>query len=388
MIDNTDAVRTRNFIYTVIGTKTPIVHAVIKYFKQHQELIIVSCLILLGIVARSWDWLHVPYSENQDEISANYEAWSLLTQGTDRWGYKFPIYFLSWGSGQNVLYSYLSIPFVALFGVNLFTTRIVALLLGIATLPLFYFLIKRWFNKEIAYIALGLLATSVWHISISQFGLESNIAPFFAILGMLLLDKAIHEPSRFKILIALIPFALCLYAYGLALFFVAIYLLFTLITQYKKIVPYWKQWILSVIIFITLSLPFIIFLIDNYVLHRLIGFEKYLPFTIMPLDENRLTQLRSGINITDNNFLTLSRFFSHDIDTKGVYGSVQYPVTIIVLILAVIGLGAIVRKLIIQKWTYAKTVLTHPLLGWFLPCIPLYYTTTYTQSHTVTFTSL
>lgn len=49
----------------------------------------------------------IPYGLNADEASAGYDAWALSEYGIDRHGYRYPIHFVAWGSGQNALYSYL-----------------------------------------------------------------------------------------------------------------------------------------------------------------------------------------------------------------------------------------------------------------------------------------
>jgi len=75
-------------------------------------------LIVLGCVLRLAALGAVPCGLNQDEASAGYEAWALLQSGVDRCGKAWPVLFVSWGSGQNVLMSYLAMPFVALLGLS------------------------------------------------------------------------------------------------------------------------------------------------------------------------------------------------------------------------------------------------------------------------------
>ncbi|MBR2279774.1 MAG: hypothetical protein IJ903_02445 [Ruminococcus sp.] len=64
-----------------------------------------------------------PAGLNQDEASIGYEAWSVLHYGIDRNGLSVPVHFIAWGSGQNALYAYLLMPFIALFGLNVVTQR-------------------------------------------------------------------------------------------------------------------------------------------------------------------------------------------------------------------------------------------------------------------------
>ena len=92
-------------------------------------------LMLLGILLRIFNFNQVPDGMNQDEAFILHESWSLLNYGVDTWGYRFPVYFISIGGGQSVLLSYLSIPFVVIFGVNVIAIRIPVLIL----LPLVFF---------------------------------------------------------------------------------------------------------------------------------------------------------------------------------------------------------------------------------------------------------
>jgi hypothetical protein len=92
-------------------------------------------ILFLGVFLRTFQLLANPPGLYVDEATAGYETFSLLRTGADRWGLAFPVYFVNWGSGQNVLYSYLSIPFVSLFGLSRFSVRLLSLFIGILTLP-------------------------------------------------------------------------------------------------------------------------------------------------------------------------------------------------------------------------------------------------------------
>jgi hypothetical protein len=64
--------------------------------------------ILIGTILRFLQFGNIPTGFHGDEASIGFEAFSLLNTGADRWGHKLPAYFLSWGSGQNTLYGYLT----------------------------------------------------------------------------------------------------------------------------------------------------------------------------------------------------------------------------------------------------------------------------------------
>jgi mannosyltransferase len=53
-------------------------------------------------------------------------------------------------------------------GINPFDARLVAAIIGVATLPVLYFLVRKLFDTKVALIAVLLLAFSTWHIEWSQ----------------------------------------------------------------------------------------------------------------------------------------------------------------------------------------------------------------------------
>ncbi|MGQ9472579.1 MAG: glycosyltransferase family 39 protein [Candidatus Caldatribacteriaceae bacterium] len=127
-----------------------------------------------GIFIRLFLLGAIPPGLNQDEASIGYDAWSLLHYGVDRNGFHNPVHFVSWGSGQNSLHAYFSMPFIAIFGLTPLSVRLVNALLGCISLFIFYDVISRISGKDKAIIATFLLSISPWHIMMSRWELESN----------------------------------------------------------------------------------------------------------------------------------------------------------------------------------------------------------------------
>ncbi len=180
-------------------------------------------IFALGIFVRFFLLGVIPPGLNQDEASIGYDAWALLHYGIDRNGFHNPVHLVSWGSGQNALYAYLSMPFIRIFGLNVFSVRSLNALMGCLSLFLFYDLMKNLTDRDTGIVALFLLAISPWHIMMSRWGLESNIFPAFLLLGIWLLVRSLQR--EFFLLLAFFVFALSLYAYGTAYFFVPLFLL-------------------------------------------------------------------------------------------------------------------------------------------------------------------
>lgn len=220
-----------------------------------------TVILIIGIYARTWEFANLPPGMNVDEASIGTEAYYLYKFGMDRYGMTYPVHLISWGSGQNALYAYLLIPFVALKGINAFSVRLPMMLAGILSLPLIFIAGRRLFNDKFALLAMFFMAVSPWHIVNSRWAVESNIMPFLFLAGFTALTLA--DSKNWWLLVSSIFFASCLYAYGTAYVGVPVFLLLTipLLLKLKRVTA--KQVVISAVIFFLLALPIGLFIIVN-----------------------------------------------------------------------------------------------------------------------------
>ena len=219
-------------------------------------------IFLIGILVRVWEFGNMPYGFNQDEAFAGYEAFSLLKYGVDSHGYPNPCYFVSWGSGMNVLESYLAIPFMALFGCSVTTLRLPQLLLACISIPFFYLLLNRIFDRTTALWGTALLVVCPWHIMLSRWGLESNLAPSLLLIGLYFFVLGINN-NKFFVLSALF-YGISLYSYAitwiivpLTIFMCGCYLL--IINREIQI----RYIIIACLVLLLFATPLILFLLVN-----------------------------------------------------------------------------------------------------------------------------
>ena len=265
-------------------------------------------IVVLSAVLRFYKFPSLPPGLSSDEASAGYETYALLLHGTDRWGNKFPVYFPGWGSGQNVLLSYLNIPFIKIFGLTVFAERFSNALLGLLTVIVFYAFMKKWYGTRTALIAAFFLSTYPWHIVISRYSLESNIFPCFVLFGIASLSYCYTSKySRILIPFSLVFLAISFYAYGVSIIVIpGILMLYFLFTSKKEI---WRNkigFVLSLFLFLVISSLFLIFVLDNFILHRTPPLIQHLPFTIPLLISSRLTQISTGQDLVAWNTLYLT----------------------------------------------------------------------------------
>ncbi len=231
------------------------------FFKRHKHSVVLFLLLIIGFFVRCFLLGTIPPGLNQDEASIGYESFALGKHGVDRNGFHNPVHLVSWGNGQNALYAYLSMPFISMFGLNPFSVRLVNALLGCVSLVLFYLLIKKICNKEVALFSLFLLVISPWHIMMSRWALEANIFPPIFLLGVYFF---VHSSEKQYFLpLSFFVFAVSLYSYGTSYFVVPVFLFISVIylAVHKKISLNW--FILSSVIFLVTAIPIILLFVVN-----------------------------------------------------------------------------------------------------------------------------
>lgn len=230
--------------------------------RNHTFRMLFWVFLAIGIFVRVWKLGIVPGDINQDEAFSGYEAYSLLHYGMDSAGYPFPVYLTVWGSGMSALNSYLMIPFIALFGAHVWVIRLPQVIVACLTLWASYLLVRQLFHEKAALCALFLLAVSPWHITMSRWGLDANLAPGFLIFGLLFFVKGLERPKY--LLLSALMYGLSLYCY--ATIWVIVPLILLLQSVYglvcrKLTLNRWGA--LSVLLLGILALPLILFVLVN-----------------------------------------------------------------------------------------------------------------------------
>ena len=224
---------------------------------------LVLLLILLGVVARLLFLGSTPDGINQDEAMASYESYSLLKTGIDLSGYHNPVYLEAWGDGMNALETYLMLPLIRLFGLELFAIRLPQAVLGCLSLPVFYLLLKRLFGEQTARIGLFLLVINPWQMMLSRWALESNLAPALLLFGLFCFVLGCQKHPAYFLLSA-VCFGLCLYAYALMWLvvplFVGFLLLYALLSKAVRI----SGWLFGFVLLLALfALPLVLLVLVN-----------------------------------------------------------------------------------------------------------------------------
>ena len=154
------------------------------WFQRH-SIILLFVILLLAAVLRFVNLEQSPPGLNQDEAISAWPAYCLLKTGKDNVGQSWPIYYMRGLGGNNpTLFTYLTIPFQAIGGLNIYTTRLPAAFGGVFTVWLIYWVAKKLFDTETGLAAAALLAMTPWHLLQSRWGHEVSITPLLGLIPL------------------------------------------------------------------------------------------------------------------------------------------------------------------------------------------------------------
>ena len=186
-----------------------------------KNYLLIALIILVAAFLRFYHLGSLPPGLTWDEAAWGYNAYSIGIDGRDEFGRFLPYDYLeSFGDYKPPMYAYLDVVPVKVFGLNEFATRFPSALLGVLTVLITYFLVKRIFlnSKKATSYALfssSVLALSPWHILLSRAAFEANVATFFIVFGIWLFLKGIQDKKIFLVL-SFTSFVLSFYTFNTA----------------------------------------------------------------------------------------------------------------------------------------------------------------------------
>lgn len=207
-----------------------------KVIKNHKLLFLV---LLLATILRLWSLANNPPHLTSDELGIGYNAYSILKTGRDEHGQIMPAIFESFGDWKPGLYIYLSVPFIALLGLNEFAVRLPGAIFGISAVWFIYLVAGEIFESKrrskVQIAAAFLLAISPWHVHFSRGAWETQVSLSLALLGIYFFLRAVKGEHKL-ILISVALFALTLWTYQGAKLATAIIVLGLAIFFYRSLV--------------------------------------------------------------------------------------------------------------------------------------------------------
>ena len=212
-----------------------------------KEKVIFFIILMIAIITRVLFLADFPSGFSGDEAQQGYSAYSIFQTGRDEWGEVLPLNPRGFGDFKPPVYTYLTIPSVAILGLNKESVRLPAAILGISTVVLTYFLTKRLFDdKKIALLSMLFLAISPWHIQLSRTAFEAGAGVFFFSLGLYFFLRGINKNTN--LVLSSLFLGLTLYTYHSFRLFVLLFI-FSLTLFYFRSIPKVKYSLILLIIF-------------------------------------------------------------------------------------------------------------------------------------------
>ncbi|OGK16509.1 hypothetical protein A2690_04125 [Candidatus Roizmanbacteria bacterium RIFCSPHIGHO2_01_FULL_39_12b] len=326
-----------------------------KIFKQNKiYLLLLGAIVIFTISLNLFKFNQIPGCLNPDEAAFGYNAYSILQTLKDEHGNFLPMRLKSFDDFKMPLYSYLSIPSVALFGMSDFSVRLLNLFVAAGLALSSYFLFKKVIEDEkIALLGSFFVSASIWTLIVTRHAHEAALSTLFITLSSYF-AVGFFENKTFKTLLLTLLFALfSAFSYHIG----RIYLIFVVGSILFFLIKNIRQGISKTSLFLTVTTLLIPTFIDlQYGVNRLsnLAFYKNIGFTLrineylnehnIRLIHNKLTE---GIIFFTNNYL---RLLSPDFlvvtgDPNQKFGYLgMNPITPILYICAIIGVFALLRN--------------------------------------------
>lgn len=187
--------------------------------KKNYYRLIIFLVVVGAFLIRIVKLNSVPPSLNWDEASWGYNAYSILRTARDEYGKFLPLIFKAFGDYRSAIMVYLTVPSVAIFGLNEFAVRLPAAVFGAVSIYLAFLVVREIFSdfKDrdlVAILVSFILAISPWNYLYSHSAWENNILMSFLFLGIYFFLRAFKMPKQ--ILLSAVFFGLCFYVYNSA----------------------------------------------------------------------------------------------------------------------------------------------------------------------------
>lgn len=248
--------------------------------KQSKSFKLMMIAILIAMVLVRVFKYNNAMGLNSDEAMGGYNAWCLAHYGVSSHLNSWPVYLIAWGSGMNILYPFITIPFVKTMGMSTLVYRFPLILLSIlAIFFLTFVLMKTNVKSKLILLFIAIISLSPWTIIANRWAVESNLFPVMMMFAcgcyLMFINSKVKSKSYYSwFIIFNLLLGLSAYAYScdwIFLFFFVIildgYLLFT-----KKI--NWLTLLLGLLANLIMVWPLLLYIYVNFLHHHSIQIGK------------------------------------------------------------------------------------------------------------------
>jgi len=225
--------------------------------------------LLLSLFLRVAALEQAPPGFFQDEAATGYDAFCLAQSGQNRHGEFLPLFFNSFGDYEEGLHRYLIVPSIWLFGLSVWSVRVVSAVMGTGVVLIAYLLARRLYGKTGALAAAAAASVTPWQIHLSRVAVRDILLPLTFGLGTYLVLGAFSEsqedktPWRGDILLicGCVLWGLTFYTCAVARLFVPLMLTGFAVIHRGSLMQFWREkrssLVAGILMFFLTSLPLI-----------------------------------------------------------------------------------------------------------------------------------
>jgi 4-amino-4-deoxy-L-arabinose transferase-like glycosyltransferase len=185
-----------------------------KHILDRHTHVLLSLILLLALVLRIWALDTNPPGIMPDEADIGYAAYSVMETGKTQYNGMNLVLFEEGASGfYPPVYSYVLIPFIKLFGLNIIVERLPSAFFGTISCFLFYLLITQIFkSQKIGLVGALLMSINPWSLFYSRQGRFEMIGIFLMLSGIVLFLHAANKQKYWLYISSAVAFGLSLHA--------------------------------------------------------------------------------------------------------------------------------------------------------------------------------
>jgi len=208
-----------------------------KNIKKNKEIVFLLLILLLAFFLRFWRLSSIPPGLYPDVAVNGTDAIKSLNTG------KFPVFYPA-NNGREGLFINLIVFSFYLFGISIWSIRVVAALFGFLTVLGIYLLVKELFNQKIALFASFFLAVCFWHLNFSRVGFRAIVLPFVLVYSFYFLFRGLRTNKWFNFILGGAIFGLGFHTYiswRLSPMILVLWVIYKIIRDKSFFFQYWKK---------------------------------------------------------------------------------------------------------------------------------------------------
>lgn len=218
-------------------------------------------LVGIGILAaglRLYRLDSLPAGFYCDEAGLGYNVYSILETGRDETGTFLPLFVWSFDTNfKNPVWIYSALLPIHLLGLDEMAVRLTSALYGTATVIAIFFLGRALMGAWVGLTAALLLAVCPWHLHFSRIAFELITFPFFFVVGVTCLVRALQ--GRHLLAAAALLLGYCFYTYAVAKLFVPLFVTAIAATFHRDLWQRRRETLAAVAVLALTTAPAVLF---------------------------------------------------------------------------------------------------------------------------------